>query len=131
VDHRVSPGGIGDCAGAGMAVIHKHGNLIAYLIIVATLAAGLGKLQHDSENAREANTAVATQLLYQNQLDACERGNTIREVVYGNTQSAVKQDPGFGQFEDNLRILQDTPYANLKTGRIDCVAAVPKPKDSE
>lgn len=116
-----------------MAVIHKHGNLIAYLIIVAAVAAGLGKLQHDSENAREANAAVATQLLYQNQLDACEQSNTIREVVYGNTQSAVKQDPGFGQFEDNLKLLQDTPYVYVdhKTGRIDCLAAVPKPKDSE
>lgn len=82
------------------------------------------------------NAAVnhANDLAYQNAVSACERGNTVRSVVYQNTLNAVRQSSQAGDpadvtdvFRENLRTLLSVPSTDPKTGEVDCDVVVKEP----
>jgi hypothetical protein len=96
-------------------VLQKYGPAIGYVILAVTLALAIQTIQNNTVGK-----------IYDNQIEACERGNLIREVVYRNTKDAVKQDPGAG-FERQLRILQSVPGTDLTDGTLDCRAVITAP----
>lgn len=94
-----------------MAFLKKHSDLIAYLVLTAVFIGGLWNV--------EQNTI---QKIQENQLEACERGNIIRLIVYRNTREAASIEPK-AHYKDQLRILKATPYIRAN-GTIDCEQAV-------
>ena len=113
-----------------IAVSIAIGILLGILLIAGIV--GLRALQVRSETklreSQEQTAVEVADLLYENSLASCDRGNKIRIVVYRNTKTAVAQDPTRKGFQLSLNELQDTPFINLKTGEINCVKSIPKPK---
>lgn len=124
---------------SGLAMIHTHGKfkqtvnnhrtgftVTAFLLVIAAFWFGLNENQNrfatKLQNAQEETTRV----LYLNSLEACERGNKLRTVVYANTKQAAAIEPG-ATYSRQLRFLRSAPYTNPVTGTINCAAAIDAP----
>ena len=90
----------------------------------ALIVGAINKSQQDTNESRD-------QANYVNALAACERGNSLRIVVFRNTETAIKENEDNPEVADyyqaNLDILLRTPHINPATGRVNCVEAVPQP----
>ena len=67
------------------------------------------------------------ELVIESQIQACQRGNAVREVVFRNTQEAVRSSASQREattFAHNLGILVAPPEVDDETGLVDCEAAV-------
>jgi hypothetical protein len=98
-----------------MNTLQKYGPAIGYVVLAITLAFAIQTIQQNTVGK-----------IYDNQIEACERGNLIREVVYANTTAAVRQDPGAG-FGKQLQILRAVPGTDLTDGTLDCRAVITAP----
>ena len=111
-------------------LLHWQRILLIGGIAVAMIASGYvaatairSTLDDQQDKAIQANVDE----LYQ----GCLRGNYLRKVVFSNTQAAVRRARAIGdaaatqRFSRNLTLLKATPYANDKTGAVNCDAAVP------
>lgn len=105
-----------------MAVLSKlkeHRDLMAFALIALATGYGLYLVQEQSAHT-----------LYVTQLEACERGNVLRAVVFANTTAAEAQAvPGSDaekSFATQLATLRDTPY-KLPDGTVECALAIPEP----
>jgi hypothetical protein len=95
-----------------MAFIKRHSAAFAFAALAIAGAYGFLVVEERT-----------TDQLYENSLEACERGNKLRQVVFLNVQDAIRQDPGAG-FERQMAILLDTPGIDPEYGTIDCEALI-------
>ena len=72
-------------------------------------------------NTKEVNDAAEERAV-----QACERGNALREVVFKNTRNAVDENAGRPEvaaiFQENLSILVEPPEISDTTGLVECEA---------
>lgn len=98
--------------GAGrMDFLKRHSDFVTYGIITLVFLVALYQVERDVIGKIQAN-----------QIEACERGNALREVVYGNTLQAAKLQPG-ATYAEQLHILRDSPFIQ-PDGTIDCLKAL-------
>ena len=112
----------------------------ALAVAAATLGSYLvaDQVVKDTQAQLEAAASVDATADYFNAVDACERGNPLRGVVYRNTAISVKQSKGIGDppkvtqvFEDNKAALLSTPGIDPETGEVDCLAVIKRPPDAD
>lgn len=99
-----------------MGNLKQYGPALAYLIIALLASYAVYAIQQNTLGT-----------IYQNTLEACERGNALREVVYTNTRGAIQVDPSQPEFRKNLVLLRSTPGVNLKNGTVNCREIVQEP----
>lgn len=91
--------------------------VVTTAIVVAT--AGFGIVNELSAHRHE--------LVIESQIEACQRGNAVREVVFRNTEEGVRSAASQREatsFAHNLGILVAPPEVDDETGLVDCEAAV-------
>ena len=100
------------------------------LVVVVTAGASYGV-------AKEVVADNATAGYY-NAVDACERGNPLRHVVFGNASISIEQSRGIDDpqkvtqvFIDNRKALLSVPGVDPETGEVDCLAVIDQPTDAE
>lgn len=99
-----------------MGNLKQYGPALAYLIIALIASYAVYTIQQNTLG-----------IIYQNQIESCERGNVIRQVVYTNTRGAIQVDPSQPEFRENLALLRSTPGINLKNGTVNCREIVQEP----
>lgn len=100
--------------------------LAAYVILSLGMLFALYSVQSQTEAAINKEIDRVSEVLYQDNLAACERNNRLRRVVYENTKEAALFQPN-ASYVEQLRLLRSTPFFVPGTGEVDCVAATPKP----
>lgn len=108
------------------AFARKHIDILVYLFITAVFIGGLQQIQASVTDKIEQEAKVTAELLYQNALDGCDRGNLVRQVIYANTKQAAILEPN-ASYEGQLKVLQSVPTTDPETGTIDCESVVVKP----
>jgi len=91
-------------------LIHKNNfwPIVSYVFLVAVLLFALNVARNDTTN-----------LLLENQLSSCERGNVIREVLFATIVQAAESNPTEA-YAEQVRIMQSTLHTNQETGVVDC-----------
>lgn len=79
------------------------------------------------QDAIERQQQETRRTLVKAALASCERGNSIRVVVYDLALGFDKIDDGPGA-NNALEELRDQPYVNKKTGAVNCRLAVIRPR---
>lgn len=124
---------------SGLVMTHTHGRfrqvidrhrmgatVTAFLLVTVAFWIGLNENQNRfAEKLQQAQEETA-RVLYVNSLEACERGNKLRTVVYQNTKQAAAIEPS-ATYSEQLALLRSAPYTNPVTGTINCAAAIDAP----
>lgn len=94
-------------------------------VALAILTIAVALRAEDTRDAVET-TGLRDVVLYQNTLEACERVNHLREVVYANTLQAARTEPN-ATYTAQLKVLRSVPGFNPADGTVDCAAAISRP----
>jgi len=99
------------------------------ILIVALVAGSIVASLFVSSFVR--GTTEEAEVAYKRALDACERANPLRVVVYRNTVNAIQANrnrPVIAEvFRNNKRILLLTTGIDPHTGKVNCDAVVTAP----
>ena len=93
-----------------------------FALFLATFAV-VGFLKQRSAEDRD-------RIAYQNQIDACERGNVLRRIVFSPTSPAVEENAGtrIGRvYADNLDAMLQTEGVHPRTGAVTCTEVIQAP----
>lgn len=80
-------------------------------------------LRHDASER-------ADQRAYLNQLEGCERGNVLRQIVFSNTSTAARENRGtrIGRdYRENVRLMLQTKGVDPRTGAVTCTEVIQAP----
>ena len=115
----------------------RNRQFFAFVFVLLVISLALYAFQKQHDDSLKQTQDQATEKFYQAALASCERGNTIREVVYANTVAIKKVTTDFipghpAVVDKQLEVLRAAPYVDLKDGTVDCKKAVnePRPEDS-